>query len=247
MARVDDLARSYTTAILRALKYRATWLPNEVVELGSVGYLEDGVFHERQHLRDFGINFAAKVEATRASFVYQSSSGVAVTFKARGEASEVFQGIGRASAGALIEFWRQGAAVLSAPSCRVGRILDFRSLERQLKYVEDWNSRYVIVTKVVTADSATILVSSSDHARVELRATANADIGSAELAELSAGFRAVVAHDVGIQIVAQGGLTPLYEAHPFTRGLIDVVRGRGRTIRGLQARAGRRTATKRTS
>ena len=145
-------------------------------------------------------------------FVFQSSSGVRVTFKARGQASDAFESIGKASAGALVEFGRTGAAVVSAPSCIINKIVDIRSLERQLSHVESWDRNYVIVTEVVMADTATILISNSDSSRIELRAQARGSLQGAGVAELSSGFRAVSSSGIGIEIVAEGGLTPFYRA-----------------------------------
>lgn len=247
MANVDDLARSYTTAVLRATGYRATWLPNETLEVGSVGYIEGGVFQERQHLRDFAVEFDVKGQQAKARFVYQSSKGVTVTFKARGEASDLFERVGKASAGALVEFTRQGAAILSAPSCTISRIADFRKVERQLHRLKDWDGRYVIVTKLVAADTATILVSNSDSSHAELRAAGNLQAGGADLADLSAGFSTAKAHDVGIHIVAQGGLTPLYQAEHFKRSFRDRLTGHGGSMGGVQGAAPQRATVNRTA
>jgi len=203
--------RQYTRSLLRT-GYRATWLPGETMELGAIGFLKDGLFDQRARLRDFGISFAAKAGTGRTGFEYQSSTGVKTSYKAAGEPSAVFRGIGVGSAGVRFEFSRLGAVVFSAPNCEITEIDNKRALERKLRSAHDWDMGWVVITKVVKAHSATILLSGSSEAFVELRASASAAPGGFDLADVAVGFSRARASGMAVNLVAQGRLTPLYEA-----------------------------------
>ena len=216
----EGAAGQYLQGVLRGMRYRATWPPNGTIRLGSVGILVGGVFQLRGKLSDFGVSFQSeRATAEKGNFVFQSNSGVKVTYKAAGDTSDLFQVVGKGSAGALVEFSRAGAIVFSAPSCTISRITNIRALEKQLSKVSDWRRRYVVVTEVVHAKTVTILASSSNASRVELRASADAPIG-ASLAGLSSGVKTASSSDVSIEIVASGPLTPLYKAEQFRRSLL---------------------------
>lgn len=208
--------RQYTRSLQRT-GYRATWLPGETMELGAVGFLRDGLFDQRARLSDFGITFASRAGTGRTGFEYQSSIGVKTSYKAAGESSAAFRGVGVTSAGVRFEFSRLGAVVFSAPRCVITQIDNKRALERKLRGVTDWDMGWVIVTKVVKATSATILLSGSSEAFVELRASGSVAPGGVDLADLAVGFSRARASGMAVNLVAEGQLTPLYEAFRMRR------------------------------
>jgi hypothetical protein len=208
----DELPyRQYTRSLLRT-GYRATWLPGETMELGAIGFLKDGLFDQRARLRDFDITFTAKRGTGRTGFEYQSSTGVKTSYKAAGESSASFRGVGVASAGVRFEFSRLGAVVFSAPKCEITEIDNKRALERRLRGVRDWDMGWVVITKLVKAESATILLSGSGEAFVELRAKGSVAPGGVDLADVAVGFSRARASGMAVSLVAEGRLTPLYEA-----------------------------------
>jgi hypothetical protein len=182
------------------------------MELGAVGFLKDGLFDQRARLKDFGISFAPRPDGGRTGFEYQSSTGVKTSYKAAGQASGAFRAVGVASAGVRFEFSRFGAVVFSAPNCVVSEIDNKRSLERKLRNTSDWDMGWVVITKILKARSATILVSGSTGAFVELRASGDIAPGGIVLADLAAGFSRARTSGMAVQSVAEGRLTPLYEA-----------------------------------
>lgn len=238
----SDLAGRYTRSIFQSLRYRATWLPSETIRLGSYGFLRNGVFDERGQLKDLKVSVISSQRSAKASFVYQSSDGVKITFKTKGQLSDLFQSIAAGSGGALVEFSREGAVVFSAPSCTVKRISNIRAVEAQLAGVDSWQRDLVVVTRVVQADSATILVSNSGKSRVELKARATTGAGSG-LVNLGVGYSSASSTDMAVEIVAQGGLTPLYVVENYRRTLTDTL---ARRQRRLQPTNRSKVATERT-
>jgi hypothetical protein len=249
----------YTRGVFRSLKMRATRLPQEGVALGDVGIMEDGVFERRTTLRKLGIRFSTRPGRTTASFDYSSRQGVSFSTKAAGETSNEFQSVGKAKAGVLIRFSRAGAVVFTVPSSRIVSISNLNDLQADLRRLDRsgvWERRWVVVTKIVEAESATILVSGSARAKVELRADAHIVAGSVDLADVGAGFSRASSQDMEIKLVAEGDLVPLYLVHELrtTRTARHPVKGK-RTLRRRRGVArkpakkatARRRATKKAS
>jgi hypothetical protein len=221
----DATYRQYTFSILTNTGYRATWLPNERMELGAIGFLlENGKFDQRADLSDLDVKWKRKPNRSTTTVEYQSSSGVTQTVKIAGDEKGLFEAVGTASAGVRYDFSRAGAIVFSAPQCEIDEIDDKRNLERQLQTISGWESQWIVVTKVVLAKQTTILVSGDKGAFVELRASGSIAPSGVEIAEIAAGFQKAKHSNMSIHLVSQGNLSPLYEAHR----LIKPRRGRDR-------------------
>jgi hypothetical protein len=77
----------------------------------------------------------------------------------------------------------------------------------------DWEKTNVIVTEVVSAGSATILISSHGGARAELEASSQLGPQGLQLANLSANVKVVRLQGIGTHFVGESGLTPLFKAY----------------------------------
>jgi hypothetical protein len=137
---------------------------------------------------------------------------VTITPKAEGSVSDQFRAI-TTKAGVHLKFSRSGAVVFSATECEVVEIDDLHLLERRLRQVEEWDVRWVIVTTLILASSATILVSEENGADAELRADAGVEPAGLRLADLSVGFALARSKGMAVKLVAKGQMTPLYQAH----------------------------------
>jgi hypothetical protein len=228
----DDLPyRQYTRSLLLETRYRAVWLPSETIELGAIGFLEDGLFDQRARLKDFDVAFTTKTGEGRTTFEYQSSTGVKTSYKAAGESAPAFHGIAKAHAGVRFDFTRFGAVVFSAPKCAITEIDNKRVLERRLRGVPDWDMKWVVVTKAVKAHSATILVSGTSGAFVELRASGDIGPSGVDLADLAVGFSRAGTSGMAVKLVAEGRLTPLYEAFRMQQPALTRDRSKRRLVR----------------
>nr|HPQ97404.1 hypothetical protein [Thiolinea sp.] len=167
----------YTREIYDNLRYRPTWLPGTPIRLGSVGVIENGIFRPVTALAQLNMAFDAVTDSSRDTISYNSKSGVSITFKAAGDSNPRFEAVTQGSAGALVEFSRDGAVVLQLKGAASHRIADQPALYRALLRAvvlgdqAQWQRDWVVITEVVQAQSATILISDSAGSRLELKAS----------------------------------------------------------------------------
>jgi hypothetical protein len=120
-----------------------------------------------------------------------------------------------------LEFSRENGVVFAARNCVESQISDLDQLARELKrryYEGAFPGHYVVVTTVVSAKSATILISRSREGAITLRANANVPIGDLlDLASVEAKFSATRSRNLSSQYVAESDLTPLFKVVGFER------------------------------
>ncbi|MFE9770906.1 hypothetical protein ACFYOV_04330 [Streptomyces sp. NPDC005931] len=209
--------------------YSATWLPTVGVRLGDVGRLTGYVYDHLGSLQDHGIGFRTRKEITEGSLSYVSTEGVRISSRAHADV----QALGSPVSGGMlsVSFASEGAVLFQAEGC-VSEVIDGqREVEQEVLKLHErgaWPKHAVVVTEVVHAARATILIAGGADATIELR-------GAADLAGLAAaGSRLEVAsqQNIATQIVGEGNLTPLFRAKGVRKRLLgraDVVRrGNGR-------------------
>jgi hypothetical protein len=210
------LYSAYTKDIHKHLRYRATWLPGTPVALGDVGILDKGVLVPQTSLPRLGVDFEVQTDTVPdGTLDYQSANEVSIAIKAAGELNKRFNALAEADAGALVEFTDADSVLLQLRGVRVERVADQAALRRALLdavvAADDqrrWDRDWVVVTDVVTAASATILIAGGRGSRIELKAAAS--VAPTSLADVDAGLTTVSESQVSTKIVAQNGLTPLY-------------------------------------
>jgi hypothetical protein len=221
MAKEDPamaLYRDFANDIYSELGYRATWLPGTKVRLGDVGRIENGVLKVETTLSSLATPFETDTDAVpEGSLDYQSKSGVSVVLKAAGSLDGRFKALTSADAGALVEFSNDKAILMQLKNVTSQRIANQANLRRALLSAvvaaddqKRWQRDWVVVTDVVNAGSATIVISGGSSSRLELKASAS--VAPASLADATARLTTVIADQVSTKIVAESGLTPLYRA-----------------------------------
>lgn len=215
----------YTSELRERFGYSAMWLPTVGVRLGDIGRFTRYAYEHVGSLSvDHSIDFRVRKESTRGTLSYVSAEGVRVSSTSRADVAALDPA---AVGGALsVNFAREGAVLFQAEGCVNEVIEDQRELETEMLRLHErneWPNDLVVVTEVVHAARATILVSGSNDATIELR-------GAADLVGLAAaGSRLEVtrSQDIATQIVAKGDLTPLFRAKGVRKRLLkraDVVR-----------------------
>lgn len=222
---MSSTAEQYGREMHAELRYWAAWLPGTIVRLGDCGTVDDFWFSRRTRLATYGIDFDPPEPDNRGHIVHQSKKGVSVSFQAAASASVAaaaampIPGLPSGAAGAGITFARKDGVVFAARDCVQSEIDDIDRLQRDLvqAYLErGFPANYVVVTGVVRASSATILVSRGKGASVTLAATA--DLTSlADIASADAGLSIVHSRGLATQYVAEGELTPLFKVMGFKR------------------------------
>ena len=216
----QGLAARYTTEIAQQLRYLATWLPQTVIAVGDIGTVRNGIFERVDTLEQRRIKFAALATPVEARIRYVSETGVSTQFKASGHAPAAGSLLRSEDAGCSIEFANGNTIFFEANNCTVTSIVDRRALYAEILSAFRagcWPRTEFVVTEVLSADSATILIGGSAGGLVELSASAPMDTDGPLSAEL--GLRTVRSKGMATEIVATGGLTPLFRAGGIRRRL----------------------------
>jgi hypothetical protein len=219
---VAEIYEQYTRDVREALNYLATWLPNVHMSLGDVGRLRRDRFDRRSSLEQLGLPFEARPSAKPIDLQYTSGADVKISFNASAAAANAGDILGPGSASITVEFSRANSVVFIATRCRVAHISDRDRVAHEIlsRYRSgDWPADQVVVTELVTVDSATILISNSANARIDLTADSAIAPMTMSLADASSGLRATHSEGIATQIVANKGLTPLFLASGVRRRL----------------------------
>ncbi|HXM57398.1 MAG TPA: hypothetical protein VOB72_18515 [Candidatus Dormibacteraeota bacterium] len=172
--------------------YWVTWPPGLQLALGDVGIVRHGRLTPTSRLAERDIEVDIDVAGGLRELAYDSEGAVSVTFKAAGESPDGFQALARADAGACVRFARENAVLAVYTELRETRIRRLGELAEQLTrrfWEGTWSASEAVVSSLVTARSATVLVGIGSQSRAELRAGASV----ATLASLGS-----LAADVGI-------------------------------------------------
>jgi len=176
-------AELYVNGVRKKMQYYyAAWLPNEVLRLGDVGTLEKRTFFRHKTSLDLlGIKFATREDPFPTPFDLLSEKGVQLAYKLAGEVNPKAPNIPQAKAGVAVDFSAKGAFVIRAPLTYEPAIEDIATLEAQILDLYKkgrWNKEWVVIAKLVTAPSATILISRSSEGKIELSAEAQLAAGT---------------------------------------------------------------------
>ena len=207
--------KQYTKEMKSHFGYYAAWTPGSPRELGHIGVLDGNVFTHVSDLQSrLGAMPATTQDPTTEDLDYQSSGSVTTTAKLSGAATPTGSILTQLDAGIIVEFSRQNATLFRALNCTTTYIADTISLGQQvldLYRAGKWNKQWVIITELVVAESATILISESRSAKIELKATANLDAPQLDIADAKFNFAHQFVQGMDTRIIAKNGLTPLFK------------------------------------
>jgi hypothetical protein len=211
--------RQYMAEIHRNLGYLGTWFPNLLVGLGDIVTFDATGFTRIGAIGDRGIHIRTKTNDEASSYDYASRGAVTITI------SGGVKGNHDKTKGAItVKFSQSDAILFQALGCHSAFIENQDDLAREIEFKYkhgDWPKDHFIVTEVIAASGATIVISSSDEARLDLIARGALSGGKAPLADVNAGIEVASSSHVSLQIVAEKHLTPLFKA----RGMIWTLLG----------------------
>ena len=205
----------YVEGIERQLGYLATWLPTTDIHVGDIGRFDGQTFVPTSSLSARSIRFAVQRGVAVGDLSAQIGRKIRITAKARGETNQLAPSIPKAKAGVVVEFGSKESAIFSASGCREDRMEDVERLSDVIERLYDtwqWSKDLVVVTHVVKARNATILVSSEKEATFELTASASAKAGPVDVGRLSAGWSLASSYNSSLSLVSRSNLTPLFRA-----------------------------------
>jgi hypothetical protein len=204
--------QEYCDGVLRSFGFFATWLPNQPLKLGDVGVLTRSAFRHETTLQELDISFDVLVGSTAVDINLASKEGTAVDFTAGGTGS---QAGAEAKVGARVQFAREGAFILRALGCRERHIRDKPLLATAIATAlreGRWKTEWIVVDRLMVAESATVLVSNSADCSVDISGDAALSPGPFDIADARLGLR--VARQSGdlFACVAATTLSLLFQA-----------------------------------
>ncbi len=218
-----EMAKSYAKEIHQSFdKLYVNWLPNEAVTLGDFGYLQNGLFHKegnlKEILRDIEIHEASPNPP--AWYEYRSTSTQVVEISPQSQV-KVNESID-INVGLEIKFSHKNSVFFNAPGCVVrfiDNLLNFKEKIIGLYNTGKWQQEYVIVTKLLQATSATIIISSSDNSSITLEAGGQTTI---DLANANLKFKVKSENNIGFKLTTERDIIPLIGFHKLKKGFLGL-------------------------
>ena len=191
------------------------------VRVGDIGIISDYQYRRVSSLADFGFEFGTRKDDSRAIMQYSTENAVSVEIG--GGAQAGVPGVEPVQGKLSVKFRSSDAVLFQAGNCHTLSIDNQHALGEKVLEMSgtgDWPDNYVVVTDVVSAEVTTILISSGSQAEAEFSVKADLNLQSTSLANADTNVRLLRAKNIGTQIVAQRGLTPLFKAQGVVRRLI---------------------------
>jgi len=217
----------YTKTLYEKYKYLANWLPNSHISLGDIGYITGNKFKKEKSLTDLGIKFTpipGKNIIDDLSLHYKAL----IKFDAVGKADVALdETISVGSGNAKITFEDEGSFTFDALSCKTTGIANKGEVGEAIKELykknnNSWNKDWYVVDELVTAKSASIIVSLSKNSQIELGV--NAKLPSFNLANPKASIKMKAQEGEIMKIIAEKSISPLFNTsklkNSFLGGLL---------------------------
>lgn len=185
------------------------------MRLGQHGVFVDGTVNVDDDIASSGFVLDEDSDATTSSLSYSSENAVEWGWAAgagvpSGERADV-----------AVTFSRAHAVLFHAYEAVEHRIANLAQLKAHILELDRraaWEKNRAVIVSVVAARSTTALISSSANAAITCDAKAGAALGS--LADPAVGLKLRTARNMHTTVVAEGSLTPLYQALVLRRGVL---------------------------
>ena len=204
--------------------------------MGDIGVLNGYYFEKVGSLVALKIPFAAAADNSPSPIELVSESGVSITLKLAGELNEAFASVPQGRAGLKIDFGSKGAFVVQCPATYEPAIADPMALQKAIidAFGEgQWQGDWGVIVRIVTAPTATILISNSTSAGLELSAKANLAAGLADLAKAELGLSLRSQRGDIIKMIGAQDVTPFFQLATLKRRLFGAPKFTTRSMRGL--------------
>jgi len=205
--------------------YRATWEPGRNMVPGTIGRLDkEGRFVKLKKLRD--LHIIPEIETDNSNSTREmdrtSSDKVNISVKLSGSAPLPGSMLSLKDTGFNISFKGERGIVFKISGYSTDEIVNLGTVEEKVisLYKNDkWDKSWLIVTQVIRAKSATIIISSGESASLELKAKAKVGSGAVKLTDAALGLKVTNQSGETTRILAEQNITPLYQVmgleHPW--------------------------------
>ena len=203
--------KSYLRALHSRFGLLGAWPPNQRVEPGAIGVVQEGVFRRVSALHHLGVDFITLSALQPGALEY--SEGAELHTSAQAEAATgVLPGAPQASA--RVRFTHEGGFLFSASGLTEARIDDTLGVQAAILDLwrkGSWDPDWVIVDRVLSADVLTVLISAQRGGEVDLDGSS---VGQ------GAGLGLGRSGGDTLRFQGEAGLTPLYGALRLDRRLV---------------------------
>jgi len=206
--------KQYTDEMKKKFGYFATWNPGVPLKLGDIGTLRNNVFTRLSNLSLRGIEFEIRPDETKTPLEHNSEGSVSVTTKLSGTVAPQGSVLTNLDAGIIVEFSKENSTLFKANNTTSPSIKDNIKLGEQILqlYREGkWNKNWVIITELVEAENATVIISNNSNSRIELKANANIDAPTFDIADAEFKFSTQFSRGLETKIISAEALTPLFK------------------------------------
>ena len=210
----------------------AAWKPGTHYELGDYGTLDGSTFTYAGNVRQFGFDFEVILDPSPTNENYKSTGVSATKITANGET--VASDSVNVAAGFNIEFSNENSVLYEALNVYTNRIADIAKLGTQILNLYEsglpgangvkWQKDYVVITELDIADSATIIISNSKNAKIELQASANIGAANLNIADPKLGWDSKFEKGLESKTIANAGATPLFKLRGIRNKTFEVRR-----------------------
>jgi hypothetical protein len=231
----SEIVAAYVEGIYRQQRYLANWYPSAPIELGDKGTMSGALWARDGRVPEALLSSGARVGSKIPVLEWGNTKEFSVETKLAGEAAPAFTSLARADAGIAYTFSHGGGILFSASGLVIHEIAETFPIRKWMleEYREGRISHdTLVVTKLIRAKTCAILMSESNHARIEMRISASAEVPMHKFAALHA--QAIVTSAVGMHehIIITGGATPLFGGLKLKRTLLRQTQVRDALIYG---------------
>jgi hypothetical protein len=206
--------KQYTNELKRKFGYYATWNPGVQLKLGDIGTLKGNIFTRISNVNKLAIQFETRPDLTKTTLEHYSQGSVSVTTKLQGGKPLPGSILEEMDAGIIVEFNKAFATLFKANNVTCPSVEDTITMGNEilaLYKAGKWDKKWVVITELLEAESASILISNSGNGKIELKANTKMKSPGFDIADAGFNFSVQFARGMETQIVANEGLTPLFK------------------------------------
>ena len=212
---MTELVEMYSKGVKKRFKnYWPAWPAFTRYQLGDIGTLNGHVFQKVATLTELGLNSIPHTGVDTSQLDISSEKDVSITFKAAGQANPLFTSIGNAEAGMRIDFGQSGAFIVEAPQIVEDELTGLLSLQKAIVHAYTqgkWDRDWLVITRLVRAASATVLISRSSQASLELAASGQLSAVVTALGDVNAGITLRRQSGDTMNMICAVNATPLFQ------------------------------------
>jgi hypothetical protein len=202
-----DIVTVYGDSVYQNLRpLHANWEPTQPIALGDYGILTDHTLERLGNVSQLGLQIGDVLhDDVGDQKIF--ASGRNTTLSLHGAASGPG---GQIKAGIDVSFAEEGSVFFNAAGCSYSLIGNKSALGQAIMQAYEagkWDRGWAVVTDLIAAKSTTIGISTGANAKLALEASGS--VPQVNLADASIGLQLSTSTNVGYQVIAKSGLTPL--------------------------------------